>query len=134
MCQVFLVYMATFSENIKALRKFLGITQDEFAIKIDVHRVTLAKFEQGELKPAFDTLEKICGAFKVNIGWLVSGDGDMFEGHKNQRDIEEIVSYLNQHPIEKKIVLEVVHTAKNHKEALENLKRLHQPKLKQKPA
>lgn len=39
------------NENIKAVRKSKGLTQEELAIKLNVVRQTISKWEQGVKRP-----------------------------------------------------------------------------------
>jgi len=98
-----------FHKNLKSLRSHLSLTQEEFSAKIGIHRVTLAKLEKGIFKPEFSTLEKICDVFKVNIGWLVSGQGEPFT-NKPQTLLPSI---------EKKEILEIVEAVKADKKLLD---------------
>ena len=53
-----------FSENLKAMRKAKGYTQEELAIKLNVTRQTISKWEKGLSVP--DVLE-------TNVGTLLGG-------------------------------------------------------------
>ena len=48
-----------FSENLKAMRKAKGYTQEELAIKLNVTRQTISKWEKGLSVPDVDFLFKI---------------------------------------------------------------------------
>ena len=47
------------NENIKALRKTKGLTQDELAIRLNVVRQTISKWEKGLSVPDAEMLQKI---------------------------------------------------------------------------
>ena len=47
------------SENVKELRKRLGMTQKQFAEAIGVHVVTIIRWEKGSFAPSGLALEKI---------------------------------------------------------------------------
>lgn len=62
-----------FSKDIIAIREILGITQEEFATRINVQQVTISRNELGATKPSASLLEKVYGyAFeqKINLGKL----------------------------------------------------------------
>ena len=44
------------NENIKALRKTKGLTQDELAIRLNVVRQTISKWENSKAEPSIKTL------------------------------------------------------------------------------
>ena len=60
------------NENIKAIRKSKGLSQTELAIKLNVVRQTVSKWEQGLSVPDSDMLLSISEALEtpVNIGLL----------------------------------------------------------------
>jgi len=67
-------------QRIKLIRSHAGITRDEFAERIGIHKNTLANYESGERKPDYDVTVKICQVFKVHPLWLLIGEGFQAEG------------------------------------------------------
>ena len=59
-----------FSENLKAMRKAKGYTQEELAIKLNVTRQTISKWEKGLSVPDVDFLFKIADVLSA---WAVAG-------------------------------------------------------------
>ena len=66
------------NNRIKDLRKDLGLTQDEFAKKIDLSRNYINLIETGKKIPADRTIRDICRTFSVNENWLTTGEGKMY--------------------------------------------------------
>ena len=66
-------------ERLKELRKTLGITQQEFANKINTSRSNVAGYETGTRVPSNAIICLICKEFRVNEEWLRTGNGDMFQ-------------------------------------------------------
>ena len=64
-------------ERIKKLRKFLGLTQQEFAERIGVKRNTIATYEMGRNDPIDAVVTLICREFGVSEDWLRTGEGEM---------------------------------------------------------
>lgn len=62
-----------FSENLKAMRKAKGYTQEELAIKLNVTRQTISKWEIGLSVPDVDFLFKIADVLETNVGTLLGG-------------------------------------------------------------
>lgn len=62
-----------FSENLKAMRKVKGYTQEELAIKLNVTRQTISKWEKGLSVPDVDFLFKIADVLETNVGTLLGG-------------------------------------------------------------
>ena len=59
------------SENIRALRKSRGLSQEELAVKLNVVRQTVSKWEQGLSVPDADMLISISKVFEAPVGTLL---------------------------------------------------------------
>ena len=59
------------NENIKTLRKSKGLTQDELAIKLNVVRQTVSKWERGLSVPDSEMLISISNVFEVPASTLL---------------------------------------------------------------
>ena len=62
-----------FSENLKAMRKAKGYTQEELAIKINVVRQTVSKWEKGLSVPDADVLSQIAEVLDTKVSDLLGG-------------------------------------------------------------
>lgn len=58
-------------DNIKSLRKRKGLSQEELAIKLNVVRQTISKWEQGLSVPDSEMLIKISEIFEVSVSTLL---------------------------------------------------------------
>lgn len=67
----------TTQERIRALRKRLGLTQEEFAAKIRVNRSVVANMELGRSTIADSMIALISKTFGISEDWLRTGDGEM---------------------------------------------------------
>jgi len=65
-------------DRIKKLRKFLDMTQQDFADRIGVKRNTIGQYEIGRNEPIETVINLICREFNVNEEWLRYGVGEMF--------------------------------------------------------
>ena len=63
--------MITFFKNIKAIRKSKGLSQEELAIKLNVVRQTISKWEQGLSVPDADLLISISEVFETPVSTLL---------------------------------------------------------------
>jgi putative transcriptional regulator len=59
------------SENIKAIRKSKGLSQEELAIKLNVVRQTISKWEQGLSVPDADMLISLSEVFETPVSTLL---------------------------------------------------------------
>ena len=59
------------NENIKTIRKSKGLSQEELAIKLNVVRQTISKWEQGLSVPDSDMLISISEVFETPVSTLL---------------------------------------------------------------
>lgn len=59
------------NENIKAIRRSKGLSQEELAIKLNVVRQTISKWEQGLSVPDADMLVSISEVFETPVATLL---------------------------------------------------------------
>ena len=81
------------NENIKALRKIKGLTQDELAIRLNVVRQTVSKWEKGLSVPDAEMLQRIAEVFEVNVSQLL---GAPINQNENIDVIAEQLSRINE--------------------------------------
>ena len=62
-----------FSENLKAMRKAKGYTQEELAIKLNVVRQTVSKWEKGLSVPDADVLSRMADVLDTKVSVLLGG-------------------------------------------------------------
>lgn len=62
-----------FGENLKAMRKAKGYTQEELAIKNNVVRQTVSKWEKGLSVPDADMLSQIAEVLDTKVSVLLGG-------------------------------------------------------------
>ena len=62
-----------FGENLKAMRKAKGYTQEELAIKINVVRQTVSKWEKGLSVPDADVLSQSAEVLDTKVSVLLGG-------------------------------------------------------------
>lgn len=61
------------NERIKALRKELNLTQQEFADRLGTSRGNIGSYEVGKSAPSDAVISLICKTFRVNEDWLRNG-------------------------------------------------------------
>jgi len=57
--------------NLKSIRKLRGMTQDALAKASGIHRITIAKYEAGKVKPSLENAEKMAKALKCSLDELI---------------------------------------------------------------
>ena len=81
------------ADRLKALRKHFKLNQQEFADKIKMAKITVAKWETSASNLPTNTALLICEKFNVNYDWLMYGNGDMFKPKE-----ETIATIKKEHP------------------------------------
>ena len=82
------------NENIKAIRKSKGLSQEELAIKLNVVRQTISKWEQGLSVPDSDMLIAISEAFETPVSILL-GETVVTEKADDLKAISEKLEIIN---------------------------------------
>ncbi|MGD9782539.1 MAG: helix-turn-helix domain-containing protein [Kiritimatiellia bacterium] len=59
-----------FGAAVRIRRRALGLSQEEFAEKVDCHRNFVGRIERGEQNPTVDTLVRIARALRCKISDL----------------------------------------------------------------
>ncbi len=92
--------MDSIGERLKKLRKLLGLSQKEFAERIDRTVAAYNRYENNQRIPDNMTLKMISKTFGVNFQWLKEGKGEMFD------------SIVETKPLDDKILEEIVESIK----------------------
>lgn len=67
------------NENIKTIRKSKGLSQEELAVKLNVVRQTVSKWEQGTAVPDTDNIVQLSELFGVTTDYLIKDNLDCDE-------------------------------------------------------
>ena len=81
------------AENIKALRKQRGMTQEELATRLNVVRQTVSKWEKGLSVPDADLLKRIAEILETDVSTLL---GAPISTETNTNEIAEQLSRINE--------------------------------------
>ena len=80
-------------ENIKALRKSKGFTQEELAVRVNVVRQTVSKWDKGLSVPDAATLQKLADVLETEVSQLLGAD---IHSERNKNEIAEQLSRINE--------------------------------------
>ncbi len=97
------------NERIKDLRKYLKLTQQEFADKIGISRGNIAAYEVAKNAPSNAVISLICKTFNVNESWLRTGQGKMIIESGRNEEITAWASKITQGDYSNKFVPEFAH-------------------------
>ena len=79
-------------ERIKKIRQTEGMTQAEFADKINLSRNYVAMLEIGQREPSNRTIADICRVYEVNEVWLRTGVGEMSRRESREEAVAAVLS------------------------------------------
>ena len=66
--------MVQLNENIRYLRKQLGLTQDQFAQQLDIKRSLVGAYEEGRAEPRLELLQKMAAMASLSVDILIGRD------------------------------------------------------------
>lgn len=99
--------MEEIADRIKAVRKALGLTQDEFSSRIAIKRNTLAVIETQKRATSELVIKSICREFGANLDYLLHGEEPMF-APKDVTALDKIEQHLTgDNPFVKAVFMEL---------------------------
>lgn len=84
------------NENLKQLRKSKALTQEEFALKLNVVRQTISKWEKGLSVPDSEMLIEISEQFDVQVSTLLGETIEPTEKEDSIKMISDKLALLNE--------------------------------------
>ena len=82
-----------FSEDLKTIRKEKGYTQEELAIKVNVVRQTVSKWEKGLSVPDADVLSHIAEVLEVSVSELL---GAKIKQEDSKNEVAEQLAKISE--------------------------------------
>lgn len=84
------------SENLKSFRKSKGISQEELAVRLNVVRQTISKWEKGLTVPDADTLIRIAEILEVDVSELLGAKVNSKGNEDTVTNVAEQLSRINE--------------------------------------
>lgn len=72
------------NERLKLIRKKLAVNQNEMSEKFGVSYRAYTSYERGERKPTIGLFKNLYRNFNINLNWLITGEGEMFNRNPNE--------------------------------------------------
>lgn len=90
-------------KRLKKLRNILNLSTSKMADELKVKDYKIRDCENGKQKISNDLLEKIGISYNVNLNWLISGTGEIFQKNEinYKNEIIKIIEELKKEDIEK---------------------------------
>ena len=83
------------SEQLKNIRKTTGMTQAEFAEKLEVSTATVASVENGSREAPKALMKSLVTKFNVDARWLLTGEGNPETNFTNSSEQSEGIPYYD---------------------------------------
>ncbi len=77
-------------DRFKIIRKYFGLSQSQFAQKINRSPGFISNVETGRSEISESTVHSVCTAFGINETWLVSGNGEMFADGREVAEADKV--------------------------------------------
>ena len=71
--------LTTLNERIREVRKYLGLSQKDFAEKVGISQRSVSWGEQPGNNVPGSTIKSLCIVFRISEAWLRTGEGEMLE-------------------------------------------------------
>lgn len=102
-------------DRISLLIETLGISKKEFSVKAEISQAFLSQLISGQRALSIETLSKISQLFRVNVHWLMTGEGEMFQpsseelrkGIASMEDLRQLHFRMQARPILKDVIQSV---------------------------
>ena len=65
-------------KRLQDLRKTLNLSKEQLSTNCDLTVRTYSSYETGERKLTIDFIRKLSDLYNVNLNWLISAKGEMF--------------------------------------------------------
>nr|DAG44480.1 MAG TPA: hypothetical protein [Caudoviricetes sp.] len=122
--------MNDLTNRVIEVRKSQGLNQRQFAEKLDLSTNFINQCENGKRDFSERTIKDIAGTFKVNLEWLRTGIGEMYDEESeevvlealkaeydlDELDLEIIQAYIHMVPLERQVFKEFIKNVQNKKE------------------
>jgi transcriptional regulator with XRE-family HTH domain len=124
-----------FKERFSMIRKALKKSQSDLAKILGVDQKTISHWETGRNEPPLEALRTFSNLFKININWLLTGKGYMFQEEPKITELKQalvsfglkqeeanlVVDELLSRPVTLGICLKLLEAKRGNKKAFEEL-------------
>ena len=86
-------------DRIKKIRNELGMTQAEFGVALGLSPTSAASWEKKDAQEPSNLVKGLMRkTFGININWLETGEGDMFEPSTQQGETAKLIESISDSP------------------------------------
>lgn len=86
-------------DRIKKIRNELGMTQAEFGVALGLSPTSAASWEKKDAQEPSNLVKGLMRkTFGININWLETGEGEMFEATTQQDETAKLIESISESP------------------------------------
>lgn len=85
-----------YAENLKKIRKELGLTVAKLSEKIGVPTNTISAYERNLRCPSLDFGVQLYEKLDINLNWFATGKGDMFNPPQYENVADDILNEVRE--------------------------------------
>lgn len=78
------------TQRLRDIRSALELAQKEFASRLNISASRLSNYLSGSRDIPFEVLTQLSSIFNVNLNWLITGEGEMF----NRANLQQVMRQL----------------------------------------
>lgn len=103
-------------DRIKEIRQKIFVSQSNMEDCLNLSRNTLSAYERGKAFFKPHTLQLLCNNYKININWLLTGQGNMLlsdnEKSNTSQQLQKLQEEINKLKIENNLLKELLQSNK----------------------
>lgn len=121
-----------YRQRLRYLRVANGLTQQQVADTLKIHRTTYAFYETGRSKPDIEMLLALSRIFGVTVDFILNGyvgEKAQFNDNPSRYEASEYPEYLSKLSDDEKILVMTYRTLNRKKEAMRQIRELYLEEL-----
>ena len=83
--------LTMYGKKLKAIRKYLNLTQENMAKELNLACRTYTAYEREENQPPYTMLVDLCKNKNINLNWFIADVGNMLNANAQQFEQEQNV-------------------------------------------
>ncbi len=87
--------MNQFAENLRTIRKSLGVTQEQLGERAKISAKHLGAIERGNVSPSLEVVEKLAHGLRVDLLVLIGDDVSRLPGPQVRQEIVGALDHLD---------------------------------------
>ena len=87
--------MSQFADNLRAIRKAKGLTQDQLGERAGLSAKHIGEIERGKVSPTLEAIEKLANGLRVDLLVLIGDDASRMATRDVRAEIGQVLDRLD---------------------------------------